>query len=47
MGDIGLSMIYTKFMSLKSNVEVPYNFSLVHDQNFLFQSVWHKMWVQR
>ena len=38
MGDIGLS-IYSKFMCLKSNVEVLYNFSLVHDQNFLFEQI--------
>ena len=47
MRDIGLS-IYSKFMCLKSNVEVQYNFSLVHDQNFLFQqSICHRMWVER
>ena len=38
MGDIGLS-IYSKFMCLKGNVEVHFNFSLVHDQNVLFQQV--------
>ena len=47
MGDIELS-IYTKFMGLKSSVEVHYDFSFVHDQNFLFQrSVWHRRWVQK
>jgi len=47
MGDIGLS-IYSKFMCLKSNVEEHFNFSLVQDQNFLFQqSIYHRMWVER
>ena len=46
MGDIGLS-IYSKFMCLESNVEVRYNFSLVHDQNVLFQqSICHRMRVE-
>jgi len=38
MGDISLS-IYSKFMCLKSNVEVHLNFSLARDQNVLFQQV--------
>ena len=47
MGDIGLS-IYSKFMRLKSSREVHYNFSLVHDQIFLFQrSIRHRMWEER
>ena len=47
MGDSGLS-IYSNFMCLKRNVEEHYNFSLAHDQNFLFQqSICHRIWVEK
>ena len=46
MGDIGLS-IYSQFMCLKGNVEVHFKFSLVRDQNGLFQQVFASGCEQR
>ena len=46
MEDIRL-LIYRKFMCLKSHVEVYFNFSLIHDQNVLFQQSICHCWAER